>query len=43
MKDDGYDSEDRQVTDDSEDRQVTPWAPAATGGTNSASSGVVQG
>ena len=43
MTDDGDDSEDQQVTDDSEDRQVTPWVPVATGGTNGAGSGVVQG
>ena len=43
MTDDSDDSEDQQVTDDSEDRQVTPWAPAATGSTNGAGSGVVQG
>ena len=43
MTDDGNDSEDWQVTDNSEDRWVTPWAPAATGSTNGAGSGVVQG
>ena len=43
MTGDGDDSEDQRVTDDSEDRWVTPWAPAATGSTNGAGSGVVRG